>query len=107
MIFDNLGVSPSVIISPFGIYDDNTVSVLEQEGIDTIISMPSLDLPPYSFDGSILYFPSTTASNVIEPGKFWHGKTSTQVIDDIEFSMRDYGFAVVQLYPQEHSMRNG
>ena len=107
VISDNLGVSPSVIIPPFGIYDDNTVSVLEQEGIDTISSTSSLDLPPYSFDGSILYFPSTTASNVIEPGKFWHGKTSTQVIDDIEFSMRDYGFAVVQLYPQEHSIRSG
>ena len=107
VISDNLGVSPSVIIPPFGFYDDNTVSILEQEGIDTISSTSSLDLPPYSFDGSILHFPSTTASNVIEPGKFWHGKTSTQVIDDIEFSMRDYGFAVVQLYPQEHSKRNG
>ena len=106
-ISDTLGVSPSVLIPPFGIYDDDTVSILEQEGIDTISSTSSSDFPPYPFEGSILHFPSTTASNVIEPGKFWHGKTSTQVIDDIEFSMRDYGFAVVQLYPQEHSERNG
>ena len=107
VILDTLGVSPSVIIPPFGIYDDNTVSTLEQEGIDTISSTSSLDLPPYPFEGSIIHLPSTTASNVIEPGKFWHGKTSTQVIDDIEFSMRDYGFAIVQLYPQEHSKRIG
>ena len=107
VILDTLSVSPSVIIPPFGIYDDNTVSILEQEGIDTISSTSSLDLPPYPFEGSIIYLPSTTASNVIEPEKFWHGKTSTQVIDDIEFSMRDYGFAIVQLYPQEHSKRIG
>ena len=106
-ISDNLGVSPSVIIPPFGIYDDDTVLILKQEGIDTISSTSPSDLPPYPFDEPTFRFPSTTASNVIEPGKFWHGKTSTQVIDDIEFSMRDYGFAVVQLYPQEHSERHG
>jgi len=107
VILDTLGVSPSVLIPPFGIYDDNTISILEQEGMDTVSSIASLDLPPYSFDGPTFRFPSTTASNVIEPGKFWYGKTSTQIIDDIEFSMRDYGFAIVQLYPQEHSERNG
>jgi hypothetical protein len=107
VILDTLGVSPSVLIPPFGVYDDTTISILEEEGMDSVSSTSSLDLPPYPFDGSTHRFPSTTASNVIEIGKFWHGKTANQIIKDIEFSMRDYGYAVVQLNPQEHSNREG
>jgi len=99
---------PSVFIPLFGSYNADTLPVLERSGMKYISSVSSFDVGPYPFkDVSVFRFPATTSTGYIEQGRAWYGISANQTMSDIKFSIRDYGFAVVLLHPQEYSQRNG
>lgn len=103
-----LGKRPTVFIPTFGTYNADTTSALEKEKIKYISSVSSFDLPPYPFhDVSMFRFPSTAATGYIEQGRAWYGISTNQTMNDIKYSIRDYGYAVVLLHPHEYSQRNG
>ena len=106
-ISDVLGMTPSVFIPSFGNYNADTISALKKTDVHYVSSVASFDLAPYSFNDDLLRFPATTSSGFIEPGRAWHGIPANQTFNDVKFSIRDYGFAVVLLHPHEYSQRTG
>jgi peptidoglycan/xylan/chitin deacetylase (PgdA/CDA1 family) len=101
-----LGVTPSVFIPIYGNYNVDTLEVMKANNIHYISGVSSADIPPYDFHGLSVYrFPATTATGHVEPGNGWYGKTHKTVLADIEFSLNNYGFAVVLLNPHEYSIR--
>ncbi|MDH3489676.1 MAG: polysaccharide deacetylase family protein [Nitrosopumilus sp.] len=107
-ISDLIEKKPSVFIPPFGRYNTDTISVLNQENIQYISSVSSFDVAPYPLkDESLFRFPSTASTGYIEQGRAWYGIPANQTMNDIKFSVRDYGFAVVLLHPHEYSKRSG
>lgn len=107
-ITDFIGKKPSVFIPTFGNYNADTISVLKNEGMHYVSSVSSFDVPPYPLnDQSVFRFPSTASTGYIEQGRAWYGISANQTMNDIKFSVRDYGFAVVLLHPHEYSKRNG
>ncbi|MDH5658661.1 MAG: polysaccharide deacetylase family protein [Nitrosopumilus sp.] len=107
-IIDFIGTKPSVFIPPYGSYNADTISVLENEGVHYVSSVASFDVAPYPLkDESVFRFPSTASTGYIEQGRAWYGISAKQTMSDIKFSVRDYGFAVVLLHPHEYSKRSG
>ena len=104
-ISDVLGMTP-VFIPSFGNYNADTIFALEKTDMHYVSSISSFDLEPYSFNDDLLRFPATTSSGFIESGRAWHGIPTNQTFNDVKFSIRDYGFAVL-LNPHEYSQRNG
>jgi peptidoglycan/xylan/chitin deacetylase (PgdA/CDA1 family) len=101
-----LGVTPSVFIPIYGNYNTDTLEVMKENNMHYISGVSSADIPPYNFhDQSIYRFPATTSTGHVEPGNSWYGKTHKTVLADIEFSLNNYGFAVVLLNPHEYSIR--
>ena len=107
-IFNLIEKKPSVFIPPFGRYNADTISALNQENIQYISSVSSFDVAPYPLKGESLFrFPSTASTGYIEQGRAWYGISANQTMTDIKFSVRDYGFAVVLLHPHEYAKRSG
>ena len=107
-ISDLIEKKPSVFIPPFGRYNADTISALNQENIQYVSSVSSSDVAPYPLKGESLFrFPSTASTGYIEQGRAWYGISANQTMNDVKFSIRDYGFAVVLLHPHEYAKRSG
>lgn len=107
-IFNLIEKKPSVFIPPFGNYNIDTISALKKEDIHYVSSVSSFDVEPYPFrDVSLFRFPTTASTGYVEQGRAWYGISANQTMNDIKFSIRDYGFAMVLLHPHEYSHRSG
>ena len=117
-IFENLGIRPSVFIPPFNSINNDTVSAALENGIRYISANATNDHSTASnyFDNdndrnttTILYhFPSTTATGDLNDNNTeWQGVSHEKTFSDIENRLKEDGFIVVTMHPQEYSIRNG
>jgi len=104
---DSLGVAPTTLIPPLNEYNDDTLAVLEENGI-THISSSVLkgDLPPYPLTDSKFYrFPETATTGIFDGSiNLFIGLDSDESFADVETSVNENGFAIVTMHPQEFSV---
>jgi peptidoglycan/xylan/chitin deacetylase (PgdA/CDA1 family) len=102
------GLQPTTFIPPENVFNDDTISVLKNNGF-THISYDARDATPPQFKKSDFYhFPvmPSTADLDTQTG-IWHSSSNAQIMDGIEQSLLDYGYAVVMMHPYEFSAYEG
>jgi peptidoglycan/xylan/chitin deacetylase (PgdA/CDA1 family) len=95
---------PTTFIPPENVFNNDTLSVLKNNGF-THISYDATEVDPPPFKKSDFYhFPilPSTADLDVETG-VWHPLSNEQIIEKIDQSLFDYGYAVVMMHPYEFS----
>ena len=118
-IFDLLDVKPSVFIPPLNKLNNDTISALVVNKIQYVSA--NLTSFPISFGelrnanedekpgGWKLYnFPSTVVTGDLnDDDTEWYGKDHSKILEEIDGSIQQYGYAIVTMHPQEFSIRGG
>ena len=93
-----LGVTPSVLIFPYGEVKSDILSASSKNKITHLSASISTDKPPYPLSNSTLYrFPVTVSTS---------DTTNDGVIASIKSSLSNYGFAVIRLNFQNYAINN-
>lgn len=98
------GLQPTTFIPPENVFNNDTLSVLKNNGF-THISYDATEIDPPPFKKSDFYhFPimPSTADLDVATG-IWHPLSNEQTVEKIEQSLFDYGYAVVMMHPYEFS----
>lgn len=104
-IMSVFGVKPKTFIPPENVFNNETLSVLKNNGF-THISYDASEIDPPPFKKSNFYhFPilPSTADLDVNTG-IWHPISNDTIVDKIEQSLFDYGYAVVMMHPYEFSL---
>jgi len=101
-----LGVQPVTFLPPLDSTNEVTPIALERNSITFVSSNMINDPPPYNFDDlsySRIPFGTTTGSYDTESESF-KGISHEETFSKIKENIRNNGFAVVRIYPQEFSI---
>ncbi|KAF6246169.1 hypothetical protein C6990_10325 [Nitrosopumilus sp. b3] len=101
------GISPEIFIPPFNNFDDETIQSMKAVNMTYLSSsIVKGDKPPFPLKNSNFYrFPETaTLGEYSFDLDRFVGVKKEKVIEDIEKSIDNYGFAVITMHPQEFSM---
>ncbi len=101
-VFD---VTPTTFIPPENLFNNDTISVLKENGFTHMSSsIDTRDPPPFKksdfYEFPIL--PYTARLNVTSG--VWTPIPNEQILERIDESLLDYGYAVVMMHPYEFSM---
>lgn len=98
------GVSPVTFIPPENLFNDDTISALKDNGFTHMSSSVGVKDPPPFTRSDFYQFPSipTTATLDTATG-LWEPSSNQEILDKIEMSILDYGYAVVTMHPHEFS----
>lgn len=103
-IYNLLGIRPSIFIPPFNVFNNDTLIALRQNGMKYISSSPDRDPGPYgiSLQNMPYHFPSTAFTGDNNE-TYWFGLSHNKTLNQIDKSLKQYGFAVVGMHPYEFS----
>ena len=105
-IFEILEIKPISFIPPQNRYNEETLSILKENGIMYISSsILHGETPPFPLEGQSLYkFPETaTTGNFDQELELFVGVSGDETFNNVLKSIESYGFAVITLHPQEFS----
>jgi len=103
-IHDMLGVTPTTFIPPENLYNDDTVAILKQNNFTQISSHTSTGQPPPFKKSGLYYFPAATQTSILDRQEAnWKIQSIDKVLDGINESLFNYGYAVVMMHPHEFS----
>jgi len=103
-IQSTINVRSHVFIPPDNKFNNDTLEILEENQITHISgSLINGDLPPFEFKEKNFYrFPQITATGKFNPStNIFEGLSSQQVIEESVQGIKNYGFAVISIQPQE------
>lgn len=99
------GTQATTFIPPENVFNNDTISVLKNNGF-THFSYDVREAIPPKFKKSDFYhfpiLPSTADLDV--PTGIWHSVPNDQIMNKIEQSILNYGYAVVMMHPYEFSI---
>jgi|GEM_PF-3425497 len=106
------GVQPRTFIPPVNAFNDDTISIMKELGLTHLSASSFLkpDSPPYPLKNgdSIYHFPETAfANNVDTPTGVWTVFPNDEVLEMIRGSVKQYGFAVVNMHPVAYYDKEG
>lgn len=103
-IHDVLGVTPTTFIPPENLYNDDTIAILKQNNFTQISSHTSTSKAPLFQKSSLYYFPAATQTSILDRQEAnWKVQSIDKVLDGINESLFNYGYAVVMMHPHEFS----
>jgi len=103
-IHNVLGVAPTTFVPPENLYNDDTTAILRQYNFTQISSHTSTGQPPPFQKSSLYYFPAATQTSILDRQEAnWKVQSIDKVLDGINESLFDYGYAVVMMHPHEFS----
>ncbi len=102
-ISEMFGVTPTVFIPPLNAYNSDTISALHAQGFTHFSSELDFATPPFPLSDQTLYhFPETAfTGDLNEQRTRFVGMSADYTFNQIQNSLKEYGFAVVTLHPQE------
>jgi len=103
----SLGVSPTVFIAPFDVFNNGTLIAMKENGMKYLSSIIDYDKGPYGIheDAMPYHFPSS-ATTSDDNGTYWVGINHEITVDQIQNSILKHGFAVVEIHPYEYSSKH-
>jgi peptidoglycan/xylan/chitin deacetylase (PgdA/CDA1 family) len=103
-VFEIFGVRPKVFIPPENLFNDDTISILKNNGFTHVSYDASTSEPPVFKKSDFYHFPILpyTAELDREIG-YWKPISNDQILEKINDSLLDYGYAVVMMHPYEFS----
>ena len=102
-----LGVTPTVLITPFNTINNDTLIAMRENQIHYVSANVTSDPPPYQLQNETLYhFPITAMTgNLNHDNTYWNEFNYKETYAQILGSLLNYGFAVVMMHPQEYTKR--
>lgn len=99
------GVSPTTFIPPENLFNNDTLTVLKNQKF-THISYAVTTKEPPSFQKSDFYhFPIVPFTGMLNPQTgIWQTVPNDKILEKIDESIFDYGYAVVMMHPYEFSV---
>lgn len=103
-IHNVLGVTPTTFIPPENLYNDDTLAILKQNNFTQISSHTLTSKAPPFQKSSLYYFPAATQTSILDRQEAnWKVQSIDKVLDEINESLFNYGYAVVMMHPHEFS----
>jgi peptidoglycan/xylan/chitin deacetylase (PgdA/CDA1 family) len=107
-IIDILDSRPVVLVAPYNVVNSDTFSAAEENGIRYISANVTYDPPPYEITGNESFYrlPETALmGDLSADDTYWITFDHQKVLSEVEYSLNQYGFAVVTLHPQDFAVR--
>ncbi len=104
-----LGIKPVVFIPPYNSMNNDLIENLQEKKF-AVISSNETEMKPTDLNQQELlyYLPSTVVTGDLNNDNTnWYAINHTQAFMNISHSLAKYGYAVVEMHPFEHSLRNG
>lgn len=96
------GVRPTTFIPPENLLDNDTLSILKNNGYTHVSYATSTREPPVFKKSDFYHFPMHAYTAKLNPQNgFWMPTTNEQILEKIEDSLFEYGYAVVMMHPYE------
>jgi len=101
-----LSVKPKIFFPPFDKMNENTISALEENGINYVsASAFSVSVPDNVSNDSIFYLPYRVTTSNFDPSQNqFVGINQDESFLKINQDIDDYGYSVIRLNPQEFSV---
>jgi peptidoglycan/xylan/chitin deacetylase (PgdA/CDA1 family) len=102
-ILTTLGISPSVFIPPYNLFNSDTVAAVLENNMSYVSSSLKYDPPSNRPRNSFPYrFPTTVTTSYVFLNKFWYGITNKKIMAKIHGSIEKYGYAIILMHPQQY-----
>jgi peptidoglycan/xylan/chitin deacetylase (PgdA/CDA1 family) len=102
-ILKTLGISPSVFIPPYNLFNSDTIDALRENNMSYVSSSLKYDPPSNRSRNSIPYrFPMTVTTSYVFLNKFWYGIANEKIMAKIRWSIGKYGYAIILMHPQQY-----
>jgi peptidoglycan/xylan/chitin deacetylase (PgdA/CDA1 family) len=103
-----LGVRPEGFIAPFNAINSDTLEAAKENKIVYISANVTMDKPSYRMLDGLYHYPQTaTTGNLNDDDTEWLGFDHETTMKDIRQSVKNHGFAVVNMHPMEFAARDG
>lgn len=106
-IFEVFGVRPTTFIPPENMFNNDTISALKENGFTHISPGETgvVDAPPKFKKSDFYQFPMLAYTAKVDTNTgFWRHETNEQILEKINDSIFNYGYAVVMMHPSEFSL---
>lgn len=104
-IFAILGIVPSIFVPPYGKINDDIFDTMTENKIKYLSAHVSADPPPYNISNSTFYrFPATVFTGYASMDGTMQRITHDKILANIQSSLHDYRFAVVELHFQDYAV---
>ena len=105
-IKDLFGLTPSVFIPPYEMINNDTVIAFYENNFQYLSSNIEVDQPTHLNKNNIsLHIPATAYTGYLNNATSWIGENHKQTLTGILESIQKYGYAVVEMHPQEYTVR--
>jgi peptidoglycan/xylan/chitin deacetylase (PgdA/CDA1 family) len=96
------GVKPTVFIPPENLFNNDTITILKANGFTHFSHATTTREPPIFKKSSFYEFPIVPATARLDPGAgIWRHISNDVIMEKIEESIFEYGYAVVMMHPYE------
>ncbi|WP_100182250.1 polysaccharide deacetylase family protein [Candidatus Nitrosotenuis aquarius] len=96
------GITPTVFIPPENLFNNDTISVLKTNGFTHLSHATTTREPPIFKKSSFYEFPIVPATARLDPSAgIWRHISNDTIMEKIEESIFEYGYAVVMMHPYE------
>ena len=107
-LYSILGVRPIGFIAPFNTVNNDTFEAARENKMMYISANMTMDRPPYHERKGLYHYPLTAITgNLNDDDTEWLGFGHEATMIDIKKSIREHGFAVVNMHPMEFAVRDG
>jgi peptidoglycan/xylan/chitin deacetylase (PgdA/CDA1 family) len=97
--------SISTFIAPYNDFNADTITALNQLGVQVMSSQVDLDPAPYTYTASSFYhWPINAATSNVSIDDYMIGIPGAITFAQIQLQIQTYGFAAVMMHPQEFSI---
>lgn len=103
-----LGVTPKVFIAPMSLFNNDTIAAAKSSGIRYFSASITTDPIQSNIKNNtgLYHFPENSATgDIYENGSNWFTYSPEQVINSTLKSLDKFGYALIVMHPQEHSIR--
>ena len=107
-IFDLFGTTPLTFIPPLNSANNDTLVAMVENFMTFFSSTLERDPMPYSGESNatIYHIPETAeTAEYNDTDKNWHGLPYQETLKEIQTSIRDHGYSVVRMNPDEFSIQ--
>ena len=103
-IYELFQVKPQLFIPPENIFDNKTITLLKKYDYDHISASVSTEIPPKFIKSDFYHFNTAASTARLDPATaYWNQFSKDKIMEQINDSLFDYGYAVVMMHPYEFS----